>query len=90
MYCLQPAILSHALVKIPKSLQKSDLWSLLKDLNSELKNKQYLIEVSDVMPIFHDSGCMYCSFFFYYYVSNFILFYFRNVVIYHQQIYLFG
>lgn len=41
---LQPAILSHALVKIPKSLQKSDLWSLLKDLNSELKNKQYLIE----------------------------------------------
>ncbi|EZA60354.1 Methionyl-tRNA synthetase, cytoplasmic [Ooceraea biroi] len=41
---LQPAILSHANMRTPKNLQKSDLWSLLKDLNSELKDKQYLIK----------------------------------------------
>lgn len=45
MYFLQPAILSYTSVRTSKILQKSDLWSLLKDLNSELKNKQYLIEV---------------------------------------------
>lgn len=32
--------------KTSKVLQKSDLWSLLKDLNSELKDKEYLIEVN--------------------------------------------
>jgi len=42
---LQPAILSHANTRTPKVLQKSYLWSLLEDLNNELKDKQYLIEV---------------------------------------------
>ncbi|KAL0105250.1 hypothetical protein PUN28_016717 [Cardiocondyla obscurior] len=41
---LQPAILSQVSTKTSKALQNSDLWSLLKDLNNELKNKEYLIE----------------------------------------------
>ncbi|XP_070163017.1 methionine--tRNA ligase, cytoplasmic [Polyergus mexicanus] len=42
---LQPTILSHISVRTFKTSQKkSDLWSLLKDLNSELQDKQYLIE----------------------------------------------
>ncbi|CAL1678010.1 unnamed protein product [Lasius platythorax] len=41
---LQPTILSHTSARTSKIPQKSDLWSLLKDLNSELKDKQYLIE----------------------------------------------
>ncbi|XP_050446972.1 methionine--tRNA ligase, cytoplasmic [Cataglyphis hispanica] len=42
---LQPTILNHTNVRTSKILQKkSDLWSLLKDLNSELQDKQYLIE----------------------------------------------
>ncbi|XP_018339699.1 PREDICTED: methionine--tRNA ligase, cytoplasmic isoform X1 [Trachymyrmex septentrionalis] len=41
---LQPAILSHTSAKTCKTLQKSYLWSLLKDLNNELRDKQYLIE----------------------------------------------
>ncbi|XP_072745898.1 methionine--tRNA ligase, cytoplasmic [Anoplolepis gracilipes] len=41
---LQPTILSHTNTRTFKISQKSDLWSLLKDLNSELKDKQYLIE----------------------------------------------
>jgi len=45
IHFLQPTILSHTSARTPKISQKSDLWSLLKDLNSELKNKQYLIEV---------------------------------------------
>ncbi|KAH0955052.1 hypothetical protein HN011_005185 [Eciton burchellii] len=43
---LQPAILSYANLKTPIILQKSHLWSLLENLNSELKAKQYLIEES--------------------------------------------
>ncbi|EFN64410.1 Methionyl-tRNA synthetase, cytoplasmic [Camponotus floridanus] len=50
---LQPTILSYTSARTPKILQKSDLWSLLKDLNSELKNKQYLIEEhSNLSPAF--------------------------------------
>ncbi|KAM0727676.1 Methionine--tRNA ligase, cytoplasmic [Formica fusca] len=42
---LQPTILSHINVRTFKTSQKkSDLWSLLKDLNSELQDKQYLIK----------------------------------------------
>ncbi|KAL6441396.1 hypothetical protein ACFW04_003548 [Cataglyphis niger] len=42
---LQPTILNHTNVRTSKiSQKKSDLWSLLKDLNSELQDKQYLIE----------------------------------------------
>lgn len=47
MYSLQPTILSHASAKTSKASQKSDLWSLLKDLNNELKDKEYLIEVNN-------------------------------------------
>lgn len=47
MYSLQPAILSNASERTSKISQKSDLWSLLKDLNRELKDKQYLIEVNN-------------------------------------------
>lgn len=46
IYILQPTILNHTNVRTSKiSQKKSDLWSLLKDLNSELQDKQYLIEV---------------------------------------------
>ncbi|XP_077270556.1 methionyl-tRNA synthetase 1 isoform X1 [Temnothorax americanus] len=41
---LQPTILSHASTRTSKTPQKSDLWSLLKDLNNALKEKEYLIE----------------------------------------------
>lgn len=41
---LQPTILSHTSTRTSKISQKSDLWSLLKDLNSELIDKQYLIK----------------------------------------------
>ncbi|XP_029666465.1 methionine--tRNA ligase, cytoplasmic [Formica exsecta] len=42
---LQPTILSHINIRTFKTSQKkSDLWSLLKDLNSELQDKQYLIK----------------------------------------------
>lgn len=39
-------MLSYASEKTLKISQKTDLLSLLKDLNSELKDKQYLIEVN--------------------------------------------
>ncbi|KAL6258659.1 hypothetical protein P5V15_010612 [Pogonomyrmex californicus] len=41
---LQPAILRYVSAKSSKTPQKSDLWFLIKDLNSELNNKKYLIE----------------------------------------------
>ncbi|XP_067213985.1 methionine--tRNA ligase, cytoplasmic [Linepithema humile] len=48
---LQPAILSNASERTSKITHKSDLWSLLKDLNRELKDKQYLIgEYSNLSP----------------------------------------
>ncbi|XP_020291660.1 methionine--tRNA ligase, cytoplasmic isoform X2 [Pseudomyrmex gracilis] len=48
---LQPTILSYASEKTLKISQKTDLLSLLKDLNSELKDKQYLIEThSNLSP----------------------------------------
>jgi len=72
-------------MKTPTVLQKSHLWSLLENLNSELKDKQYLIEVNSanvlmiqiVLLLFFPSylSPMPCS---------------RNLTISHQQIYLFG
>ena len=79
---MQPAILSHTSAKTCKTLQKSNLWSLLKDLNNELRDKQYLIEVNNEILLLK-----------YFIIQMFIVyatFFFRNVVTYHQQIFLFG
>lgn len=46
--------------KTSKVSQKSDLWSLLKDLNSELKDKKYLIEVNN-----ESIKCFFLSFMLY-------------------------
>lgn len=50
--------------KTSKVSQKSDLWSLLKDLNNELKDKEYLIEVNSesITQMFFSSFMFYAIF----------------------------
>lgn len=82
MHLLQPAILSYA----SKKISSKDLLSLFKDLNSELKDKQYLIEVNDNQQFVYDT----IIFFHRSHVFLFQLLIFRPIVIYHQQIFPFG